>query len=143
VGSAPAHEIAQKGIEVTHPWVRETPKGVRVAAGYVKIKNSGSEADRLIGASLKGAEKGELHESSVEDGIARMRRKPDGIPIAPGETIELKPGALHIMFLGLESSLDADGYVDGSLKFEKAGDMPLDFYVEPLAAGSAGDHKHH
>jgi hypothetical protein len=36
-------------IEVDHPWMRATPKGAGTAAGYFKITNSGTVADRLTG----------------------------------------------------------------------------------------------
>ena len=138
---AAAHEITQKGIEVMHPWVRETLKGTDVAAGYAKIKNTGKKPDRLVEASLKGAAKGELHETVVEENISKMRPLTEGIVIPPGQTVELKPGALHIMFLGLKTSLDPDQYVDGSLSFEKAGKMEVEFYVEPLAGTNKPDDK--
>jgi copper(I)-binding protein len=121
-------------MHITHPWVRETPKGSTITAGYAKIKNDGKEDDRLIGASLKSAEKSELHATAIEEGVAKMRALPDGIAIRRGETVELKPGAFHIMFLGLKRPLSADEYVDGSLMFEKAGKVSIDFYVEPLAS---------
>ncbi len=66
-----------------------------------------------------------------------MRPLPDGVAIKPGETVELKPEGAHIMFLNLKTSLDADQYVDGSLTFEKAGKIDVEFYVEPAADGCA------
>jgi copper(I)-binding protein len=140
-----AHEISAKSLQIVHPFVREAAGGSKVTAGYAKITNTGKEADRLIGASLKTAEKAELHATVIEDGVAKMRPQPDGIPIGPGATVELKPGSFHIMFLGLKSSPEPDQFVDGSLTFEKAGTVPIEFYVEPLPGGgeSGGEHMHH
>ena len=50
VGPAVSHETAAKGLKIAHPWVRATPRGQAVGAGYVKIVNTGKETDRLIGA---------------------------------------------------------------------------------------------
>lgn len=143
--AAGAHEESMHGMVIKHPWVRETPKGGTVTAAYGKFTNESKEPDRLIGATLEGVE-GELHETVVEDGVSKMRRITGGIAIAPGETVELAPGGKHIMFLGLKHGLSADGYVDGELTFEKAGKMPMEFFVEalskPAETDEDGAHKH-
>ena len=133
-GSANAHELVHKGIKLVHPWVREAPKGAEAVPAFVKITNIGKKADRLVAASLKGADKAEIHETIVSGGSSNMRPLPDGVAIKPGETVELKPEGAHIMFLNLKTSLDADQYVDGSLTFEKAGKIDVEFYVEPAAS---------
>ena len=48
-GAASAHEYKIGTLEIGHPWARATPKGASVAAGYLKVTNTGKEADRLIG----------------------------------------------------------------------------------------------
>ncbi len=63
---------------IDHPWIRATPKGSAVTAGYLTVSNHGKAADRLIGASLQGAGSAELHETTIENGIARMRPLRDG-----------------------------------------------------------------
>lgn len=139
---AHAHEVKAKGLKLEHPWIRATPAGVKVTAGYVEITNSGPAADRLIGTTLKGAGKGELHETVVTDGIARMRPLADGLTIAPGATLTLKPGGAHIMFLDLTRTFEEDGYVDGTLEFETAGTLKIEFFVEAPAKASSGHEGH-
>lgn len=145
-GAAKAHEVKNEGMAIKHPWVRGTVQGTAATAGYAKITNTGKAADRLIGASLEGAEKAELHETAVENGIARMRPIEGGLLIEPGRTVELKPAGAHIMFSGLKTTYDEDSYVDGTLIFEKAGTVKLDFFVETSAkpasppADGHGDH---
>ena len=39
-------------LTIQAPWIRATPGGAQVAGGYLRIVNSGSEPDRLIGASI-------------------------------------------------------------------------------------------
>lgn len=146
-GIAQAHEVIAKDLAISHPWVRATPKGTTLTAGYVKIKNTGKEAEKLIGASMTGAEKGELHTTIVADGIAKMRPLADGVVIGPGETVELKPAGSHIMFTGLGKSLTEDTYVPGTLVFEKAGKVVLEYAVggmgEGAASGGKDEHEHH
>src|SRR5262249_32667650 len=51
VTAASAGDYKAGSLDISSPWSRATPKGSSVAAGYVKITNSGSAPDRLIGRS--------------------------------------------------------------------------------------------
>ena len=73
------HEIKAKSLQIDHPWVRVTPKGAAVTAGYLTITNTGKTADFLIGASLEGAGGAEIHQTIVENGFAKMRPMPGGV----------------------------------------------------------------
>src|SRR5690606_37242333 len=98
-------------------------------------------ADRLVGGSSPVAERVEIHESMIVDGVARMRPIDGGLAIAPGETLELKPGGLHIMFIGT-SDLPPEGQrFPATLEFEKAGKVNVEFAVEAMGAG-AEEHDH-
>jgi periplasmic copper chaperone A len=135
-----AYKLAALLIE--GPWTRATPGGVQVAAGYLKITNSGSQPDRLIGGSLEGAAALEVHEMAMADGVMKMRRLDGGLEIPAGKTIELKPGSYHLMFTGLRESLIEGRLVKGRLTFEKAGTIDVEFQVAPIGAQSGG-HSHH
>ena len=141
--AATAHEVKAKGLQMEHPWIRAAGKGVAVTAGYVEITNTGKTADRLVGATLKGAAKGEIHETAIEDGVARMRPVTAGIEIGAGQTVALKPNGLHLMFTGLTTTMDEDSYVDGTLLFEKGGTVEVEFFVEaPAKPKSQHEHAH-
>lgn len=124
------------------PWARSTPVGAQVAGGYVKITNTGTMPDRLIGGSFPPAGAVEVHEMAVVDGVMKMRQLDRGLEIAPGATVELKPGGHHLMFTGLREGLKQGQTVKGSLLFEKAGRVEVEFRIAPIGAQSAG-HSHH
>src|SRR5918999_3170975 len=130
-GAAEGHELKAGKLVIVHTWVRATPPGGTVTAGYGKITNTGPDADRLIGASLNGAVRSEIHSTSVRADIVKQGPLRNGIPIPAGQTLELKPGNLHITFTGLSSPLEPDMYIDGSLMFHKAGKIAVEFFVEP------------
>ena len=71
---------------------------------------------------------------SMENGVAKMRPVKGGLEIKPGETVELKPGSLHVMFVGLKKPLSAGEHFKATLVFEKAGPVSVDYDV--LAMGS-------
>jgi copper(I)-binding protein len=125
-------------LDISNPWSRATPKGSSVAAGYMKITNSGSAPDRLIGGSSDVASKFEVHEMRMEDGVAKMRPATGGLEIKPGETVELKPGSFHIMFGGLKKPLSAGDHFKATLVFEKAGSVNVDYDVRAMGSDGGG-----
>ncbi len=116
-------------IEIDHPWSRATPKGAKTGAGYVSIKNAGSTADRLVGGSFADAGKVEIHQATMDQGVMKMRPVAGGVEIKPGERVELKPDGLHLMFIGLKQPLKNGEQVVGTLEFEKAGTVPVQYTV--------------
>jgi uncharacterized protein YcnI/copper(I)-binding protein len=127
---------------VEQPWSRATPGGAKVAGGYLRITNTGTEPDRLVGGSSEVSGRFEVHEMSMADGIMRMRPI-DGLVIPPGETVELKPGGFHAMLLDLKRPLTEGETVKGTLVFEKAGPVEIEYRVAGMGARSgAAEHKH-
>jgi copper(I)-binding protein len=122
------------GIEVKDPWTRATVFGASVAAGFLTIEDKGNGADRLTGASTDAAQKVEIHEMSMEDGVMKMRALPDGIEIKPGETVTLKPGGLHLMMFGLKEKLVPGATVRLTLSFAKAGAIKVELPVQNIGA---------
>jgi copper(I)-binding protein len=133
-GSASAHEYKAGSIEIKHPWARATPKGSEVAGGFMKLINTGKEADRLVGGTNENSQKFEMHEMSMDGGVMKMRPLPNGIEIKPGETVELKPGSYHLMFVGLKEPFEKGKRVKGTLQFEKAGKVDVEYVVEAAGA---------
>ena len=89
-------------LTVTSPWTRATPGGAKIAGGYLKITNNGTSADRFLGAKSDATDHVEIHEMSMSDGVMKMRPLPDGLEIKPGQTVELKSGGYHLMFMDLK-----------------------------------------
>jgi copper(I)-binding protein len=123
------------------PWARATPAGAKVGGAYLKITNKGTQPDRLVGGSLTGARGVEVHEMSMSNNVMKMRHLKDGLEIKPGQTVELKPGGYHLMLTGLSDGLKQGQKVKGSLSFEKAGTVEVEYSVAPVGAASGG-HTH-
>jgi periplasmic copper chaperone A len=138
-----AHEYKAGSLEIKHPWARATPKGAAVAGGYMTIVNKGTTADRLTGGALPTAGKFEIHEMKVEQGVMKMRPLPRGLEIKPGETVELKPGSYHLMFLQLKEPFEQGKRVKGTLTFEKAGTVEVEYAIEAIGGSPAADHSGH
>jgi periplasmic copper chaperone A len=146
-GSAKAGSIAIEGA-----WTRATAEGAKVAAGYLTLRNNGSAADTLVSVSTPASERGEIHDMSMtDDGVMRMRHLADGIEIPAGGAIELKPGGMHLMFLGLKDRLVEGGSLPVTLTFKSGASATVTLPVKALGAASGSghgtdkgnDHSHH
>jgi copper(I)-binding protein len=139
LAAPPAHaaDVHAGSLDITGAWSRATPKGAPIAAGYLTIKNTGTTADRLVGGSSDVAPKFEVHEMSMDNGVMKMRPLKGGLEIKPGETVELKPQGMHVMFVGLKKPLAQGDHIKATLEFEKAGKVDVEFDVTGMG-GPAG-----
>lgn len=138
--------VSAGDLRIESPWLRATPGGATVGAGYLKITNTGSTADRLTGADFAIAGRSEIHEMKMDGDIMKMRALPDGLVIKPGETVALAPGGVHLMLLDLKTAIAPGAAVQGELIFEKAGKVVVEFNVAPIGApnpSKGADHSHH
>jgi periplasmic copper chaperone A len=142
-GGARAEDYKVGTIEISNPWTRATPKGATVAGAYMKISNKGSAPDRLVGGSAAIADQFQVHSMAMEKGVAKMRPVEGGLEIKPGETIELKPGSFHVMLTGLKQPLAKGQKVKGTLEFEKAGKVDVEYAVAPVGASAPAMDMHH
>ena len=131
-----AQEYRLGSINIEVPWTRATPTGAKVAGGFMKITNTGKEPDRLIGGSALVAGKFEVHEMAMIDNVMKMRELEKGLEIKPGQSIELRPGSFHVMFMDLKGTLKEGDKVKGTLRFEKAGTIEVEYVVRGMGSQS-------
>lgn len=141
-----AHETHQTGsvtlgdLTLSNAYTRATPPRAPVAGGFVTIANTGAD-DRLVAASSPIAGRVEIHEMAMQDNVMQMRELPDGLPIGSGETVDLKPGGLHLMFFDLTQTLTEGESVPVTLSFEKSGEIEISLSVGPMNARGGHDQK--
>jgi copper(I)-binding protein len=133
----PALALAQPTTvpKVGEAWARPTVAGQQGGGGFMTIVG-GSAADRLVGARTAVAERMELHTMTMEGSTMRMREVP-AIDVPAGGTVKLAPGGLHLMFMGLKQPLANGSTVPVTLRFEKAGEVTVEFKIQPRPAGAA------
>ena len=131
-----AHGFKVGAIEVEHPWSRATPPGAKTGAGYFVMVNSGSEPDRLVSASSPAAEKTEIHEMSIQNGVMNMRKVENGLAIPAKGSAALSPGGYHLMLMGLKAPFKEGQMIPLTLTFEKAGAIEVELQVDKMGATS-------
>lgn len=130
-------------ITISNPTVRATPGGAKVGAGYLVMRNTGTVADRLVRIESPVAERVEVHSTVHEGGVARMREREGGVPVAPGGESPLAPGGDHLMFSGLKAPFKVGETITATLVFERAGSVMVTFPVEPLGGNPNKGHGAH
>ncbi|WP_225769698.1 copper chaperone PCu(A)C [Inquilinus sp. Marseille-Q2685] len=139
--STAAAEADPGGIAVDGAWARATPKGAVTGVVYVTLANNGPNADRLLGASSPIAETIQFHSSSSESGVMKMDQL-SALDLAPGETVTLKPGGIHMMMLGLTQPLREGQTFPLTLTFETAHSVEVTVRIGKIGAmevpGAAG-----
>lgn len=121
--SVHAHEIKFGHLTIVHPWCRSAPDGI---FGFMKIINNGPEDDRLIKVTAEISDQAQLR-----DGRSVLTTElPGGIAIPAGQTVKLTPDSLRIAFLNVKSDPVPNTEIKGTLTFERAGTLHVDFEVD-------------
>jgi periplasmic copper chaperone A len=131
---ARAEEVKAGDLIISQAWSRATPGGAKVAGGYLTIENKGSTPDRLIGGSADVADKVQVHEMTMNNGVMTMRPVDQGLTIEAGKTVKLAPGGYHLMMSDLKNPLKRGDKVPVTLEFEKAGKVKLSLDVQGVGA---------
>jgi copper(I)-binding protein len=98
------------------------------SAAYMTITNKGQQSDRLVSARSDVAQAVEIHISEVVGDIMTMHQV-EGVDLPAGEQVQLEPGGLHIMLIGLNTDLNTGDHVALTLGFEKSGEIEVEAEV--------------
>jgi len=97
--AASAAAAETKCVTVEQGWVRLLPNPkMAMTAGYAVIRNGCAKAVAITGARSATFGDVSLHETTLVDGVSRMREV-RRLPLAPGARAVLKPGGLHLMLM--------------------------------------------
>lgn len=123
--------------------VRMLPPGVPNTAAYLVISNTGERDTVLIGGEASFAEKLELHNHVMHDGMMRMTQLEE-VTVPAGESVTFAPGGMHLMLFGLKTALEEDAKVQLSLYTKQQETITFDAQVVmPGNERAASEHHHH
>ena len=134
-------DLFRGGLQIGNPWARATPSGASVGAGYLTITNKGREPDRLVGGSAAPASRFEVHATVMEQGVAKMR------PVEGARDQARRDGRTQARrhardVHGAQAAAQQGQRVKGTLVFEKAGTVEIEFAVQAVGAPAPGGHGH-
>ncbi len=93
-GSAGEEPLVARDVRIIEP-----RPGAATGAAYLTLENPGREALAITAVTSPQFDAVDLHESLLDDGVARMRKLPS-LLIAGGATERLEPGGRHLMLRG-------------------------------------------
>lgn len=124
-------QSTQAPVSVSDPWANATPVGASVAAVYLEVVVA--KADTLLSASTTVADLVEMHTSSEENGMMRMRPLPT-VELAAGKPFSFAPGGAHFMLMGLRQPLVAGMRFPMSLQLRHAGSINVQVQVVEIGS---------
>jgi copper(I)-binding protein len=131
LGPAPGF-AAPPALSAQDAWIRATP-GVDVAAAYLTLRNGGTQPVVVSGVRSVDAAAAMIHQTTIVNGQSTMR--PHELRIAPGETVRLAPGGVHIMLQGLKRPLAAGDEVPLELLLQGGASVAVMARVRALTDG--------
>lgn len=124
-----AHETKIGDLVIERMWAKQSPMKAEVAAGFMVITNNGTVDDRLTKATAEIAPVVQLHNMKMEGDVMKMFELTEGIIVPAGKSVELKPMSLHVMFMDLKTAPVEGQIFKGTLTFEKAGTVEVEYEV--------------
>jgi len=113
VGAA-ASSAGAGTLTVESPWLRATPPGAAMGAGYAQLRNNGDRPLRITAISSPLAESAMLHSMSMDGGVMKMRDI-DVLEVPAHGSVSLAPGGTHLMLMGLHQGLQTGS--SGEIRF--------------------------
>lgn len=120
-------------------YVRATPPHSHNSAAFMTIHNSSDISRKLIAATSDIAERVELHNHIMSDGMMKMRQV-EAIEVDAHGTAILRPGSFHVMFLGLKSALVEGENVTVKLYFDNGDEVVVDAPIKRITTTNKMKH---
>jgi len=121
---------AAEQLVVENPFARAAIIQQRNSAVFMQLQNPLASA-ALVAARSPVAEVVELHTHINDQGVMRMR-KISQIELPAGQTVNLQPGGLHVMLLGLKRDLKPGDSLELTLVFSDGSETQLQIPVHKV-----------
>jgi hypothetical protein len=138
---------AQAQLAVKDAWVRASVPQQDTTGAFMTLRSA--EAVRVVGVRSPVAGMSELHETRIEQGVAKMLPV-TAIEIPAGGSAELKPGGYHVMLMGLKQQVKEGESVPLTVLYEgkdgKRHSLEVKAPVRPITGAAPAmqmEHMHH
>jgi len=141
-GAAIAKKFTEQGIVIHDPIIKPTPPGITNSAAYFHIMNHSDNDIELINATSTIADRTEIHEHKMKDGMMKMQ-KMTSLTIPAKSTINFEPGSYHIMFINVKQAITEKQKVKVTLEFSDGSATTITAIAkEPKISHSKKNHHH-
>lgn len=120
-------------IDVSGFYARAAPPDQPNSAAFMTLTNNSENNHALVAVKSPAAKVVELHTHTMDGGMMRMRPV-EKIQIPAGGAVELQPGGLHVMLIGLDHQLMPGEDVQITLIYEDGSKATLQAPVRKVQA---------
>jgi copper(I)-binding protein len=113
---------AESALRLEDAWVRALPPTQRMTAAYVSVVNDSDKAETIVGARTSVSATTEIHVSREVDGYMRMEPL-KALELPAGQRVELAPGGIHLMLMGMAEMPAPGSRVDLCLLLDSGGEV--------------------
>lgn len=128
-------------LQVQDPWIRAAPPAAQVMGGFATLHNPGDTPIRVTAASSPSFGRVELHEMRMDGDVMQMR-KLDAIEVPAGESIDLAPGALHLMLFDPVNALPEGASAELTLTLDCGASVQTTLPVRAAPVDAGHEHAH-
>ena len=115
--------------KVMDAWARPAASGENGAAYFI-ISNATNTEDRLLSINTDVASAAEVHMSMGDaNGVMSMQMQ-EAVAIPAGESVDFKPGGLHVMLVNLTRDLKPGETITLTLNFKETGNVVVEVPVK-------------
>lgn len=129
----------QNFIKLAHARARATHSGMSSSAAYMDIENQGKKAVQLVSLKSPVAKKTELHTTLMKDGVMKMQEV-EHLNIPAGDTVQLKPGGMHVMLMGLNGQIKEGDKVPVTMTFSNGQTVSVEAMAKSEIEGQGMAH---
>lgn len=126
-----AAPVGATPLVIENAWIRMPAAGQSIAAGYCDIRNDGRAPVTIVGFS--GPVRVAMHETRVQDGVARMRPV-RAITVPAKSKTQLAPGGKHLMLFGMDARQPAAKPITLRARLAGGEEISATFEVRPVVA---------
>ncbi|WP_299730680.1 copper chaperone PCu(A)C [uncultured Tateyamaria sp.] len=124
-----------EGVKAIDAYVPQSPPGAMAHAAYMRLENTTNRLRSVIGVEASGYGMAHLHSSETKNGVAMMSMVHQ-LDIAPGQSVSLEPGGLHIMLMGPAVPAKVGDTVDLQFLFADGETLTVATQVKTRQSGS-------
>jgi len=111
-------------VRASHVWIRVSPPGVGVDAGYLTLENLTGKPLDLQKVTSTDFESVEIHQSIEKDGVESMQELSKlALPVKGG--VDFKPGGYHLMLMSPRKNLFPGDTVTLMLSFSDGSELAI------------------
>ena len=133
--------VAPAELAVDDAVIRLPAADGRPAAAYF-VLHGGVRADRLVSVGSAKVATIELHESRMVGGMMSMQPL-TGVDLAPGATVEFKPGGNHAMLFGIDPVVKPGDSVPLTFTFQSGKSLAVAAKAQAAGDAMEMDHMEH